>query len=823
MINFTCPRCNTPYAYSDDMAGTKIRCAGPNCNQKLLIPAPAAPMPVPAPAAPNRPSECLWNYEAHGRQNGPVPLADLMRLAADGRLSRDNRVWSTGMTDWRPAGEALPELFRKPVAARPAKPAAKAGGAGDGSRGILFEKLGVGVFAIVAAAILVGLFAAFMTAVRNSQADDDDESPKQAKRHAKQTKPPEPKTQPLQAVQAKPRPQRRSRSKPSTTVRVNETVEIDDKGDGKFTREYLLPLREYTVFRDTTTNNTALLQRRFQLSRRWQEIQDFKARFEDAGSTLVLEWTTRGLARLGKSGLWEAAVAEEGELELTQVGTEGVLTGLIATDSWGKAPLTRRVLLPDSSTELQLLRSAGKVGYRLPPPPNKAGGKVELSFVLEARPHLMACLGQVYGNPRFPEWWTARTVVQNTGNQPLTDCLVRLRLPGYTAKWTEFTCPLVVPGQTLVDGYFPILDLKKLTELTASCQVSLEVEYQYRQADGRLIQKSESKAIKVLSRNLAIFSSLPREEQLGFHDGLNNIPFVLAAIVTKDDRVIEELAGRVSRRAGGANAADDDNDAFKFMKVLYEFMSAHIAYQTPPVELFDGKETQHIKYGRDVLRNRAGTCIDLAIIYASVCQAVGLEPVLFVIQGHCFPAVRLPHSKGLVGVEATWIGKHPFQAACAEGKKKIDATSNSRDYYAVDVSSLQNSGVRGLPLVPQALSLKDLGISDNDRPQPQQPQPRPNASGSLVGKWRCTMAGVDWTLLLRADGRFAWLMILDSQGQKKRQANVGTFRVQGQNLVFTSQGKGDTIWPYQLNGNNLTLTMRLDEGKTFQFQFTRGN
>jgi hypothetical protein len=52
MISFACPRCRTAYQYSDDMAGKKVRCTGPNCRMKLRIPASAVPTLVNAPAVP---------------------------------------------------------------------------------------------------------------------------------------------------------------------------------------------------------------------------------------------------------------------------------------------------------------------------------------------------------------------------------------------------------------------------------------------------------------------------------------------------------------------------------------------------------------------------------------------------------------------------------------------------------------------------------------------------------------------------------------------------------------------------------------------------
>jgi len=165
MIRFTCPRCTHEYEYPDAMAGNKIRCIEPNCNQKLLVPAPVAPI---VPAAP---SARLWNYLENGQAKGPVAASELRRLVADGRLKPRDAVWSVGMSEWRPMHEALPEMFRKSAAAGKPRPpsATKKAGGGD-RRGGVFEKIGIGVFAIVAAVILAGLFMLLFPLIHTSAA-----------------------------------------------------------------------------------------------------------------------------------------------------------------------------------------------------------------------------------------------------------------------------------------------------------------------------------------------------------------------------------------------------------------------------------------------------------------------------------------------------------------------------------------------------------------------------------------------------------------------------------------------------------------------------
>jgi hypothetical protein len=142
------------------------------------------------------------------------------------------------------------------------------------------------------------------------------------------------------------------------------------------------------------------------------------------------------------------------------------------------------------------------------------------------------------------------------------------------------------------------------------------------------------------------------------------------------------------------------------MEAAFNFMGANIAYQTSPANLIDSKLMQHVKYGRDVLRNKAGTCIDLAILHGSLCEAVGLKPVLFNIPGHCFPGVYLPISKKLVTVEATFIGKASF----------VDAVNHATEKNMKPILEGKNPSIPAniVPLHAEGVNPIDLPVLSDD-------------------------------------------------------------------------------------------------------------
>ncbi len=114
MIQFACPRCDTTQRTTDDVAGQKLPCV--RCGQRLRIPdspemrsrhVVLAPPKVAAVKGGNQ-----WFYEQGGKQFGPVAWVKLKRIAAEGDLSVEDRVWSEATVGWKPA-RTVPNLFPK--------------------------------------------------------------------------------------------------------------------------------------------------------------------------------------------------------------------------------------------------------------------------------------------------------------------------------------------------------------------------------------------------------------------------------------------------------------------------------------------------------------------------------------------------------------------------------------------------------------------------------------------------------------------------------------------------------------------------------------
>ncbi|MBM4034666.1 MAG: hypothetical protein FJ291_23225 [Planctomycetes bacterium] len=158
------------------------------------------------------------------------------------------------------------------------------------------------------------------------------------------------------------------------------------------------------------------------------------------------------------------------------------------------------------------------------------------------------------------------------------------------------------------------------------------------------------------------------------------------------------------------------------MAALYEMMRAiRISYQgaravKDPRMSFHVKDVQSIQYPRDTVWTRRGTCVELAVLYASLLGSVGIEPLLLIKDEHCFTMARLPKSKQPFAVETQGAaGGLPglpewqtvdFNRACKMGEEQWTEVQKNGRFVQVDVRDCWQKGI--LPPKLEALPPAEL-------------------------------------------------------------------------------------------------------------------
>lgn len=400
-------------------------------------------------------------------------------------------------------------------------------------------------------------------------------------------------------------------------------------------------------------------------------------------------------------------------------------------------------ILPAGARDIRIARDTHLLTYSLPIVKSLAVAKPSVDVNVRYKKRLMSAVYKVYGDTQAGDgaYWVAKTVFKNNGKVPVHDLKIYYKLGDYTEMSIPEAYSLVAPGGVVVDRYYPLIS-GRVAELKTQTPLQLYIRYQYRDAAGRTYSDERTERLEMLGINQFEFSNLSDEDRTdNWRDYFNNAP-LLAAFVTKMDDPVRQFAGYASHRSGLTSPASNPNDAIKWLKAAYEMeLGNDIVYTTPSGSfLTEGNSSlQDIKYPRDVFRDRAGTCIDLAITYAALAESVGLHANLMVVPGHTFAVVRLPNGQ-LLPVENTGLGggnqRAGFEKAVEIGMKELQEHFEDGRYYLVDVQKewdvdriptpelhqlstdfLEKSGIR--PLDGSSNTTR-AGVGGGSRPMPGQ-------------------------------------------------------------------------------------------------------
>ncbi|MDA1180231.1 MAG: DNA helicase, partial [Planctomycetota bacterium] len=152
--------------------------------------------------------------------------------------------------------------------------------------------------------------------------------------------------------------------------------------------------------------------------------------------------------------------------------------------------------------------------------------------------------------------------------------------------------------------------------------------------------------------------------------GMSSMGELLPAFVTPNDPALAPLlksAATLLGEHGHSTSLDgyqsgDRNRVYLLAASLWSAVAGcELTYSNPPgsFELV-GQKTRRVA---TVLGDGLATCLDTTLLFASILEAVGLNPVLVMTQGHCFAGVWL--------VEKTF--KRLVERDCTELRKAISA------------------------------------------------------------------------------------------------------------------------------------------------------
>ena len=187
---------------------------------------------------------------------------------------------------------------------------------------------------------------------------------------------------------------------------------------------------------------------------------------------------------------------------------------------------------------------------------------------------------------------------------------------------------------------------------------------------------------------------------------------LLAAWVTPHDPAVEELI-RVAadyHPSGIMTAAykaenDEGGSVWNRLEAIWKAEDEYydLTYINTWVSFAPGGAVQRIRLPADVLKEKSGNCIELALLYASAAEALDLEPAIILVPGHSYVAVRTDDiNANYYFIETTLIGYSDFNAAVEAGLENFEEAFPHIDaheipYGWITITNAREEGILPIP------------------------------------------------------------------------------------------------------------------------------
>ena len=257
-------------------------------------------------------------------------------------------------------------------------------------------------------------------------------------------------------------------------------------------------------------------------------------------------------------------------------------------------------------------------------------------------------------------------------------------IDGYTYKYEEMKT--ILPKSNILIKHNPIFDSNKLSNETKEATLNMKVD-----SNGKVIYNQTEK-VRLLAKDTMVWEILNplTKKFFNLHD------FCVTFVTPHDDKVEEILSiakkyhpnnvlqGYPSISDNEQIRTDVDKQCESIFKALKDvgisYVDSHISFGW-----HEPFKSQRIRFPSTSIRMRSANCIDGTILFASLLENIGIEPIIILVPGHALVGwKKLPNSEEISILETTVISDQDYQSSKAIGEvslrrglKKVNEITNS--------------------------------------------------------------------------------------------------------------------------------------------------
>ena len=292
--------------------------------------------------------------------------------------------------------------------------------------------------------------------------------------------------------------------------------------------------------------------------------------------------------------------------------------------------------------------------------------------------------------PTYNSYNFCKVTLENQGDISI-NCIVEVGVPDYALS-SKSILKLEVGKMETIE----LTPKFKDSLFTVTEQRPWEAYIKVTDMEGKILLE-RTKDILILSRNDMVWN---------LNSGFDMAPLITTFVTPHDkmgyiNKVLRLAADRTPfRRMVGYQPLDPNKLPGQItdwqVKAVYDTLAnLGMRYVNTPMS-YAGQ--QRIKFPSQVLDDRSGNCIELSILYASIFEALDMEPVIVLVPGHAFMGVRAWHgSNSVLFLETTMTGYRSYAEAREIGNREFYSYSMKREALVIDIKKCRDLGITPVP------------------------------------------------------------------------------------------------------------------------------
>lgn len=223
--------------------------------------------------------------------------------------------------------------------------------------------------------------------------------------------------------------------------------------------------------------------------------------------------------------------------------------------------------------------------------------------------------------------------------------------------------------------------------------------------------KVKEKVIYEETKNINVRS--PEEMIWSINDQFDLSELIACWVTPNDDKVENVLSIAKEKIFGRELSGYQNPEIFTQVRAIFNAVrDIKVSYVSSVLSFGKIGFTQRIRIPRESIIQKSANCIDGAVLFASLFENIGLEPVIVLIPSHAFVGVRIkPNSREILFIETTLVGRSGFKsimeslnslsisttfdAAVKEGNEKFNSALKKfpKELRIIDIKEARKKGI----------------------------------------------------------------------------------------------------------------------------------